>query len=155
MSDSTPDIESADQPPAPTGRRLKQRALLGLTVLLVWVPALVTGYLMEHEAVNIPTWDDFERAELIARYHEGTLDWGYLASPHIEHRILVPRLITLANCALGSGDLRNEVWVNFAAMLIISICLARLILTTRGPRASRRFTGSWSSAALDSRDDWQ
>ena len=119
-----------------SGAFWKRIVFLGLTLLLVWSPALITASLMNQYAVEIPVWDDLERAELLSRYESGTLDFTFLASAHIEHRILIPRLIILANARFGGGDLRNEVWVNFAAMLISSICLAMLVWKTRPRRQS-------------------
>ena len=103
----------------------------GLLFLLAWSPAWITASLMNRYAVDIPVWDDLERAELLDRYQKGTLDWGFLTSAHIEHRILLPRLIILANARFGDGNIRHEVLVNFAAMLICAAGLAFLIRKTR------------------------
>ncbi len=114
----------------------KRYIVLGFMLLLVWAPALITASMMSRYSVDIPVWDDLERAELLDRYAHGTLDFKFLASAHIEHRILLPRLIILANARFGNGAVRNEVWVNFAAMLISSICLAVLVWKTRPGRRS-------------------
>lgn len=110
--------------------------LTAVWILLAWLPALVTGSLMNRFAVNIPVWDDFERAELLERYHSGTLDFDYLISPHIEHRILLPRLVILINAVLLDGEIRAEVWLNFLAMLTSSVFLAALLWKTRPGRPS-------------------
>lgn len=119
------------------GRRVWMRMLLPVIMfLLAWSPALITAGMMHRYAVNIPVWDDLERAELLGRYHDGTLDWNYLLSAHIEHRIFLTRLIMLANSKWFGGDLRNEVAVNFLAMLISAAGLAALVWKTRPGRTS-------------------
>jgi hypothetical protein len=114
-----------------------RRGLCTLLLLLIaWSPAWITGSLMHRYAVDIPVWDDFERAELLDRYQSGTLDWKFLTSAHIEHRILLPRLIILANARFADGSLRNEVAVNFSAMFIGALCWACLVRKTRPGRMS-------------------
>ena len=110
----------------------RRRSFLRVLVfILAWSPAVITGSLMARYAVDIPVWDDLERAELLDRYQSGTLDWTFLSSAHIEHRILLPRLIILANATFADGSLRNEVAVNFVAMLISALCCAWLVRKTR------------------------
>jgi len=116
--------------------RLSRLVFIGLMLVLAWAPALLTASLMNRYAVNIPVWDDFERAELLDRYEQGTLDFEFLAAAHIEHRILLPRLIILANARFGDGSIRNEVVVNFMAMFISSVALAVLLWKTRPGRHS-------------------
>ncbi len=74
-----------------------RRILLAAMIVLAWSPAVITASMMHRYAVNIPVWDDLERAELLTRYESGTLDLDYLFSAHIEHRIVLTRLIILAN----------------------------------------------------------
>ena len=81
---------------AAAGRR--DRLLKVLLVLLVFSPAVVMGFAVAGSAVNVPMWDDWERGELWERYRAGTLDFDYLDSPHIEHRILTGRLAMLEGC---------------------------------------------------------
>ncbi len=118
------------------GKFWKRIILLGLTLLLVWSPALITASLMNQYAVNIPVWDDLERAELLSRYESGTLDWSYLLSAHIEHRIVLTRLIILANAKWGGGAIQNEVVVNYLAILISAVGLSVLVWKTRPKRPS-------------------
>ncbi|MEM0896122.1 MAG: hypothetical protein AAGJ79_04485 [Verrucomicrobiota bacterium] len=104
--------------------------------VVAWLPAVVTIVFVDESSVNIPVWDDFERIPLLEKYEAGELTLGFLISPHIEHRILIPRLIILANYEWGGGDIRNEVWVILGSLLMTSMALAALVLRTRGARAS-------------------
>ncbi len=113
-----------------------RRVLLAGMILLAWSPALITASMMHRYSVNIPVWDDLERAELLGRYEAGTLDWNYLLSAHIEHRIVLTRLIILANAKWGDGSLQNEVAVNYLAILISAVGLAVLVWKTRPGRSS-------------------
>ncbi|MCB1229464.1 MAG: hypothetical protein KDN19_04320 [Verrucomicrobiae bacterium] len=110
------------------------RALVDWVVpaLIAWSPAFFTGAMIDRYAVDIPVWDDFERVPLIEKFEEGELTASFLVSPHIEHRILIPRLIILANHAWGGGDLRNEVWIIYLSMMVSSFCVAWLIYRTVG-----------------------
>jgi len=119
-----------------SGAFWKRILLLGLTLLLVWSPALITASLMNRYAVDIPVWDDLERAEVLSRYDSGTLDWNYLLSAHIEHRIVLTRLIMVANAKWGGGAMHNEVVVNYLLILISAIGLAVLVWKTRPKRPS-------------------
>ncbi len=112
--------------------RFARWTLFALLAVLAWSPAIFTGLAIDRYAVDIPVWDDFERVPLIDRYESGELTPSFLVSPHIEHRILLPRLIILANHVWGGGDLRNEVWVIFGSILVSSLCLAWLIFRTVG-----------------------
>lgn len=113
-----------------------RRVLLAGMIVLAWSPAVMTASMMHRYAVNIPVWDDLERAELLSRYESGTLDWSYLLSAHIEHRIVLPRLIMLANAKWFGGDMTHEVAVNYLAILISAIGLAVLVWKTRPGRQS-------------------
>ncbi len=101
-------------------------------ILLAWSPAFFTIALVDHYSVDIPVWDDFERVPLIEQYENGELTLEFLVSPHIEHRILIPRLIILVNHIVGGGDIQNEVWVIVLSMLVSSICIGILIMKTLG-----------------------
>ncbi len=114
------------------------RALVRVVAFAVlWLPALASAWLVAQHAVEVPVWDDLERATLLDAWQRGTLDWSYLYSPHIEHRIVVPRLITLASAALGSGSLVVEQGIIFAFVLAAAVMVHLLLRRTfRGsPRA--------------------
>jgi hypothetical protein len=99
-------------------------------LLLAFSPALVSALIVTQHAVEVPIWDDLERATLLQRWHEGTLDWRYVYSPHIEHRMGVPRLITLASAALGDGSLLTEQVIIFGIVVLTALLVHGLLRRT-------------------------
>jgi len=98
-----------------------------LLVLLAFAPALVTGLLVAHHAENVPVWDDFDRVPLLESFAEGRLSFRDLYAPHIDHRIVVPRLFILANAKLSGGNLVWENALVFAIVLGTALALAALL----------------------------
>lgn len=107
-----------------------------LRIPLAFSPALVTAWLVAQNAVNVPVWDDWERTPLLAAWHAGTLGLADLYAPHIDHRIVFPRLSMLANFALTGGDLRVEMGFTFAVALAGAAALAALLRRTLAARAA-------------------
>lgn len=89
--------------------RSRQMAVRGLRFLVVFSPAWVLLYLIAQHATNIPVWDGWERAALLQKWQEGTLTFSDLYAPHIDHRMVFPRLISLFVAAAAQGDLRWEI----------------------------------------------
>ena len=114
------------------GGRLPRAALL----LLAFSPALATAALVWCHAVDVPFWDDWERAPLIEASEEGTLGFAQLYAPHIDHRMVFPRLVMLLSNWLGGGDLRWENAWTFAVVLATALACFGLLKRTlgRGPR---------------------
>jgi hypothetical protein len=56
--------------------RLARAALL----LLAFSPAMLSALIVSRHAVEVPIWDDLERATLLQRWHDETLDWRYPTS---------------------------------------------------------------------------
>ncbi len=98
--------------------------------MFAFLPALWTGLAVGENAVNIPVWDGWERGKLLKRALEGTLDLEFLASAHIDHRILVPRLAVLALNKLSGGDVRADIWATFTVLLAAGGCLFYLLAKT-------------------------
>jgi hypothetical protein len=92
-------------------------------VLLAFSPAVLSAAVVARYAVDVPVWDDLERATLLQKWTDGTLDWRYVYSPHIEHRMAVPRLITLASAALGDASLLTEQWVIFGVVVATALLI--------------------------------
>lgn len=114
----------------PTANARGGRRAGWLLPLLAFLPALATGLLVLAHAENVPAWDDFERVPLLQRFVDGQLGFDDLYAPHIDHRIVVPRLIILANAVLSGGNL---VWENAVACLIVlgtALALAGLLRRT-------------------------
>ncbi|MEM9480651.1 MAG: hypothetical protein AAGA58_13435 [Verrucomicrobiota bacterium] len=116
-SKAGPEVEPS-QKPSPHRR-------LGILVLILLAisPAIFTGYAVATHAVNIPVWDGWERAVLLKKYYEGDLDFAYLYSPHIDHRMFFPRLVFLGLNELSGGDVRWECYFIFGSLVAASVFL--------------------------------
>ena len=99
-------------------------------LLLAFSPAMLSALIVTRHAVEVPIWDDLERATLLQRWHDGSLDWRYVYSPHIEHRMGVPRLITLASASLGDGSLLTEQAIIFAIVVLTAFLVHGLLRRT-------------------------
>lgn len=108
----------------------------------VWVavfsPAWVLGWLVAVHAVNIPVWDGWERALLLEKWEAGTLTFADLYAPHIDHRIVFPRLLFLFVAAVAQGDVRWEIAFSWLCGLATGIGVWRLARDTLGP-------GGWTA----------
>jgi len=107
-----------------------------LLFFLAFSPAVAMAFAMATHAVDVPMWDGWERGELWQRYYAGELDFEYLDSPHIEHRMLTGRLAILVGGWLFNGDVRFEMWLTFAAALATALLLFYVLrYTLRGSPA--------------------
>ncbi len=103
-------------------------------LLLAFSPAVLSGVIVANFAVEVPVWDDLERATLLQKWTDGSLDWHYVYSPHIEHRMTVPRLITLTSASLGDGSLLTEQAVVFGIVVATAILVYLLLRQTFADR---------------------
>jgi hypothetical protein len=99
-------------------------------LLLAFSPAVLSAAIVAHHAVEVPIWDDLERATLLQKWADGSLDWRYVYSPHIEHRMGVPRLITLLSASLGDGSLLTEQVVIFGIVVATALLVHVLLRQT-------------------------
>jgi len=99
---------------------------------LAFSPAVIVGFFIDHYAVNIPTWDDWERVPLLEKWKSGDLTWKDLYAPHISHRILIPRLITLGVNDISGGDLVVEMWVIYMTMVVTGLAVFGLLRRSLG-----------------------
>ena len=122
--------------PAPSGDAEPPagRAARGLLVVLAFAPAALCAALVARHAVNVPLWDDWERGRLVEKWQEGTLDLGFLYSPHLGHRMLLPRLVALANAKWAGGDLRLEMGLAWLVVLGTALAAHALLRRTLGLR---------------------
>jgi hypothetical protein len=104
----------------------------------IWaVAAAAALWLVATFGRNVPLWDDWEMAPVLAGAQRVTPAW--LWSQHNEHRIPLPRLLLLALDAVSSNDVRAGMAFNVLALA----ALAAVLLV-----AARRLRGSaaWSDA---------
>ena len=106
-----------------------------LTFIASFSPAILLALLINQNAVSIPVWDGWERIA----FFEGPLTWKELYAPHIDHRMVFPRLLMVGLGHLGDGDLRWEIAVTFLFGLAVGIGVWRLALATIG----RESWGAW------------
>jgi hypothetical protein len=125
-------------------RQWRDRAREAAAALLAFLPALACAGLAATHAVDVPVWDDWERAKLLEHSAEG-LDWAYLYSPHIDHRIVVARLVALANARLFGGNLSIEMGLSFAIVLATAFACHALLRRTLG---TERPAALWGTTFL-------
>ncbi len=109
-----------------------QRLLRILLTVAVFSPAVFTAHLVWTHAVDVGTWDMWENAPLLQKWHDGTLTWHDLYAAQIQHRIVVPRLLILALTHLSGGDFRWEQYASFALVAISSGLVWALLNRTLG-----------------------
>jgi len=115
------------------------RLVRAVLLVLSFTPALATAALVARFAVDVPTWDDFERARPLVAWQQGRLGFHDLYSLHIEHRIVVTRLLSLANQAWLGGDLRIENASGVAIVLCSALAVHGLLRRTLGPEPLRLY----------------
>ena len=78
--------------------------------------------IVHHFAINVPFWDEWDDfVGFVAADRLGTLRWEHWVAPHMEHRIVVPRMVFLA-----VGRLFGE--ANLLALLAFSAALMGAIV---------------------------
>lgn len=87
-----------------------------LTLLVLLVPFFTACWLVHLYAVDTPFNDDFTFAEDWVKYKNHTLEFGDLFTAHMEHRVAVPRMISLGLHMVFGPDLR---WQNFTTLLLM------------------------------------
>ncbi len=98
------------------------------------VPAILSGLIVGANAVDVPMWDDWERGPLLRKWHEGTLGFSDLYAAHIQHRMVLPRILLIALNSMSGGDLRWEIAATFGIVCITGLLLALLIRRTIADR---------------------
>lgn len=95
-------------------------AIISLIVLALGLSTLISLGIVVGAYHPFLFQDQWETVELFDRYLSGTLTFRDLIAQHNEHRILIPRLIFLAD--LIFADARNT--VNYAAIMVIQVAHA-------------------------------
>lgn len=109
--------------------------------MVVFSPAWLLAYLVAKHAENIPIWDGWQRVDLLEKWHAGTLTFADLYAPHIDHRMVFPRLLMLFLNTVGDGDVRWEIGAIWAIGFAAGLGVWRLGIRTLGP-------GIWSSGVV-------
>ncbi|MBF0476515.1 MAG: hypothetical protein HQK59_11905, partial [Deltaproteobacteria bacterium] len=84
--------------------------------------------------VNIPQWDQWDMAAILAKKVAGDLTWRDLWALHNEHRLLFPRLLMLLLSHLSGWNIAWELALNVAialttlTLIIYQLCLTKQII---------------------------
>lgn len=109
------------------GTRRATGYFLGLAVCAGTAAA---GLFLQQYVVNVPYADDWAFAPLLAGSQPLTAGW--LWAQHNEHRIPLPRLLSLLVLRLTGGDFRAMPWVNLILLALLTILLLRAVRFLRG-----------------------
>ena len=122
----------------------------------LWLPAVITVFLVKTHAVNVMLWDDWWLAEDWLKYLKGEFRWTDLFAVQMEHRLAVPRAIGLGLNLIFEGDVRAQNGIALLALAAIAAMMHGLLRKTLGPLRG----GTWwiafaMMAALFSPVQWQ
>jgi len=99
-------------------------------LLLAFSPALLCGYFVASNAVNVPVSDDWSRATLLKKGVDGELGFADLYAAESGARPLVPRLLMLVSNGLTGGNLRAEIAIAHLSLWVTAACLFFLVAKT-------------------------
>jgi hypothetical protein len=147
----------ADVPP-PTGEAAVSLGRL-LWLLLALVPLVGLLLSVAFFSVNVPVWDDWAMVPMLQKAYAGTLSFGDLWEPYTQHRMVVPRLVSLAVARLTGWDLRSEMALAVACAAGLWLLLLRR--AQRSASALGRASPLWLPAllallvfGLSAHEDW-
>jgi hypothetical protein len=110
----------------------------------VWTVWTLWGFLFVlHYTRNVPVGDDWEMVPYIVKKEPLTLD--YLWALHAEHRIPLPKLVTISLAWLAGGDIRSSLLFNISAL---SGLAAAFIWAARRVRGSTSYADMFFPLAL-------
>lgn len=96
---------------------------LGAVILIV-LPILAMGVLLVRYSVNTPFWDQWQYVDLMSHVHTDTLTVNDLWQQSNEHRLVVPKLITIGLGQVTNWNFRVPVFMN----LVVAIGSYTLLL---------------------------
>ena len=101
------------------------------------VPLIFLVWLLHRYAVDVPAWDDWEMAPMIARAHTGQPFLRDLFQQQQEARTVVPKLLVVFLAAFGHWHLTYEMALSviFSSATIVGIYLL-LRQSMLGPRVT-------------------
>jgi len=113
------------------------RKWLAVTLIAAAVPLLFLLHLLHRYAVDVPAWDDWEMAPIIARAHTGQPFLHDIFQQQQEARTVIPKLLVVLLAAFGHWHLTYEMALSviFSAATVAGIYLL-LRQSAPGPRAA-------------------
>ncbi|NES03755.1 MAG: hypothetical protein F6K22_13415 [Okeania sp. SIO2F4] len=111
---------------------LNYKLILGITLCLAIIPAIVLGVLILKYSVNVPIQDQWQISDIFEKFNQGTLSFNDLIAQHNESRKFFPRLIFLALAFLTKWNIKYEMLVTFLLAWIVSVNIYLLNRLTIG-----------------------
>lgn len=84
-----------------------------LIVVLAAAPALLVAWGLFRYGVDIPFYDEWHEARLVARTQSGTITWDDLWAPYNSHRLLFARLLWLPVSRFTGWNVLAECWLSW------------------------------------------
>jgi hypothetical protein len=109
--------------------------------LIAAVPAMVLGYLILQNWVNVPLFDEWDTPGRLLNevLVQGRFSWHTLFAQHNESRMVLPKLLWLGSAALFGWDTKIGQAVTWMAALATWACWAALMHRAVDYSALRRF----------------
>src|SRR5262249_15088828 len=95
--------------------------------LLVFLPALLTAYLIKRYAVNVLFADEWAFVPLFGQWRAGTWTFADLWAQYNEHRLVFPRLLTVTLWHWTQLDTRAGMWASWVLLCLLAAALYWLI----------------------------
>ena len=101
--------------------KLSYRLILGISLCLAIIPAIVLGILILKYSINVPIQDQWQISAIFEKFNQGTLSFNDLIAQHNESRKFFPRLIFLTLALITKWNIRYEMLVTFLLACIVSV----------------------------------
>ena len=112
---------------------LSSRLILGISLCLAIIPAIVLGVLILKYSINVPIQDQWQISTIFEKFNQRTLSFNDLIAQHNESRKFFPRLIFLTLAFITKWNIRYEMLVTFLlACIAVSINIYLLNRLTIG-----------------------
>lgn len=117
-------------------------------IALTALPLGVLIALICYYAVDIPAWDEWEIVTLVDKFYSGTLTFRDIFAQHNEHRIILGKIIMLANVVLTHWNIYIELAVNILFAIGTSIVIFLMTERINGLTEIRKMIIYFVSACL-------
>ncbi len=128
---SRSDIAAADELLSWVNGLILHKSRAALFVWGIWTVMLVAALsFIWNYGSNVPSWDDWDMVPMMTGYQPVTASW--LWSQHNEHRVPVPRIISLALYRLIAPDFRVGMYFNVLIMGALAFAMIVVAKRLRG-----------------------
>lgn len=101
--------------------------------IVLLAPAILAVVLVRANSVNALLWDDWWLADDWVKSLRGELSWKDLFAVQMEHRLAVPRAISLGLHYLADGDTRAQNAISLLMLGVVALILLVMARKTLGP----------------------